>query len=165
MPDHEAPRRARGPISIQQVGAETLIYDERSHKAFCLNESSSAIWNLADGERSIAQIAAESSRNLRIPLNEELVCFALEQLRQDGLIEPSSRPEPTSTVTRRSMLQKLGVGGAMLLPAVAAILAPTAAQAYSGCVDCDVQPAKARRLRQPIPSRPLLIPDPSDPSQ
>ena len=34
----------------------------------------------------------------------------------------------------------------MLLPAVAAIVAPTAAQAYSGCVDCsDSQAARARK--------------------
>ena len=30
----------------------------RRHKAFCLNESSSVVWLLADGDRTIAEIGA-----------------------------------------------------------------------------------------------------------
>ena len=54
-------------------------------------------------------------------------------------------------MSRRVLLQRLGVGGALLVPAVAAIVAPTAAQAYSGCVDCtsSVVPAQSNaRKRQ-----------------
>ena len=164
MTDAEAPRRIHGPISIQPIGLETLVYDKCRHKAFCLNEGSSAVWDLADGERTIAQIAAAASLRLRTAISEEFVLLAIAQLRQDGLMEPFARPETTPTITRRAILQRLGVGGAVLLPAVAAVLAPTAAQAYSGCVDCDIQPAKARK-QQRSTSRPLLLPDPSDPSQ
>jgi len=163
MPQVLSPRRLHKQISIQQIGAETLVYDESRHKAFCLNESSSVIWNLANGERSIAQIVAEASDELRASLNEEFVCFALAQLRRDGLMEPSSVPQASPAITRRAVLQRLSAGTAMLLPAVAAILAPTAAQAYSGCVDCDVEPAKARRQQRSV-SRPLLLPDPDDPT-
>jgi len=64
--------------------------------------------------------------------------------------------EVTPAVSRRAVLQQLGVAGAMLLPVVSAIFAPTAAQAYSGCFDCDtsktaggVQAAKTTRTVRP----------------
>jgi hypothetical protein len=156
MKSPEAPRSMRQDISTQQVGAETLVYDGRRHKAFCLNQSSAAIWALANGERTIDEIAAAASLQLKCPVSEELVLFAIEELRRDGLIEPAAISEPAPTVSRRAIMQRIGVGGALLIPAIAAIVAPTAAQAYNGCVDCapDVAPsraaqaARARKLQQ-----------------
>jgi len=146
MTSPQAPRRIQEEISVQQVGTETLVYDERRHKAFCLNQSSSVIWRLCDGHHTIAQIAAAASSELSTSLSEEFVVFAVEELRADGLIEPSSAVEPRQNVSRRAVLQSLGAGGALLLPAVAAIFTPTAAQAYSGCFDCDdVKRAEAAR--------------------
>ena len=149
----QAPRRILNDISVQQIGTEVLVYDPRRHKAFCLNPSSSVIWRLADGMHTIAEISAAASAELGAPVSEEFVIFALEELRQDGLIEPTPNAEPMSSISRRALLQKLGAGGAMLLPAIAAIVAPTAAQAYSGCVDCSATPSRtpARgQRRQPI---------------
>lgn len=150
MLNPETPRRLQQHLSVQQIGAETLVYDELRHQAFCLNESSSAVWRLADGGHTVAQIRAAASVELKAGVSEEFVLFALEELRRDGLVEPSTiaaRP----TMSRRVLLQRLGVGSALLLPAVAAIVAPTAAQAYSGCVDCtsSVVPAQSNaRKRQ-----------------
>jgi DNA-binding transcriptional ArsR family regulator len=155
MRNQEAPCRIHRHISTQQVGSETLVYDELRHRAFCLNASSSVIWNLCDGERTIAEMSAAASRALGTPVSEDLVRFALEELRRDGLVELRPEVESGPAMSRRAILQSLGVGGALLLPAVAAIMAPTAAQAQSGCVDCgtDVdgaaaQAARARRLQQ-----------------
>jgi hypothetical protein len=132
---------------------ETLVYDECRHKAFCLNESSAAIWKLADGERTVGQISAAASVELKTKVNEELVLFAIEELRREGLIEPPSVIGGRA-ISRREILHRLGVGGAMLLPVIAAIVAPTAAQAYNGCVDCSsasapaTRTARARRQQQ-----------------
>jgi hypothetical protein len=82
-----------------------------------------------------------------------LVLFALEELRRDGLVQPSPAAEAGQAISRRAMLQRLGVGGAMLLPVVSAIIAPTPAQASSGCFDCSNSvPARARR--RPPPAAP-----------
>ena len=110
----KAPRSVQQHISTQQVGAETLVYDELRHMAFCLNATSSAVWRLADGRRSIAQIATASSLELCAMVSEELVCYAVEELRRDGLMEAaSSRCEDCAGDSpRRAMLQRLGVGGA-----------------------------------------------------
>jgi hypothetical protein len=127
------------------------VYDERRHLAFCLNESSSVIWNLANGEHTIAQIRRAASLKLETPITEDLVLFALKELQADGLLESVPIADVGKTISRRAMLQRLGAGGAMLLPIVSAIVAPTAAQAYGGCVDCSAsqatQAARARKQR------------------
>lgn len=150
MNNPESPRRIQRDILVQEVGTETLVYDECRHKAFCLNQSSAVIWRLSDGEHSFTEISAAASLELDAAVSEEFVVFAIEELRRDGLIEPSSVGAARPVISRRILLQKLGVGGALLLPAVAAIVAPTAAQAYSGCVDCisnsTAQTAKANQI-------------------
>jgi coenzyme PQQ synthesis protein D (PqqD) len=152
MMKNDAPRGVREQMSVQRVGTEVLVYDEQRHRAFCLNASSATVWELADGERTVAEIAAVASVELQRAVSEEVVQYALEELRRDGLIEASTMVEEAQTVSRRELLQRLGVGGAMLLPAVAAIVAPTAAQAYSGCFDCSssqsLRAAQAARASQ-----------------
>lgn len=153
MTHRDAPCRIREQISIQRIGTETLVYDERRHLAFCLNESSSAIWYLANGNRSITQITAAASLELKTSVSEELVSFAIAELQRDGLVQATPIEQAGKTISRRAMLQRLGVGGAMLLPVVSAIIAPTAAQAYGGCVDCSSSQA-ARAKRQKAASAP-----------
>ncbi len=149
MESREAPRSIQQGISVQQVGTETLVYDERRHLAFCLNESSSMIWKLADGERTISEIRTQASIQLNAAVSEDLVLYALEELRRDGLVE-ASVVEGRATMSRRILMQRMGVGGALLLPAIASIVAPTAAQAYSGCFNCsNVVPARRARRRLP----------------
>lgn len=150
MKDKTAPRRIRELISIQQIGTETLVYDERRHKAFCLNESSSVVWFLADGARTIAEIRAAASVQLKTSVSEDLVLFAITELRKDGLVEPAPVEEAAPAVSRRVMLRRLGESGALLIPMIAAVLAPTAAQAYNGCVDCSsIKPRKRQGVGIP----------------
>jgi hypothetical protein len=168
MKSPEAPRRIQQELSVQQIATETLVYDERRHRAYCLNESSSVIWRLADGERTVAEMREAASEELKTPVSEEFVLYALEELRRDGLME-SRVDEVRTVISRRALLQRLGVGGALLLPAIASIIAPTAAQAYSGCVDCTSstpsRAARARRLQQSRQSNPGISPIPSSPQK
>jgi hypothetical protein len=136
------------------------VYHEGRHEAFCLNESSSVIWKLANGERTVAQIGSEASIQLKTPVSEDLVVYAIGELREDGLIEPSPTGHIGPAISRRAVLQRLGVGGAMLLPVVAAIVAPTAAQAYSGCFDCTSSQA-VRTKRKQRAAKPAVTPPPS----
>ena len=152
MTNLETPRRLQRHVSIQKIGSETLVYDELRHKAFCLNESSSVIWRLADSGHTVAQMRDAASIELGAGVSEELVRYALEELRRDGLVEPSSGVEAGPAISRRAMLRTLGVSGALLLPMIAAIMAPPAAQAYNGCVDCSATPAR-RRTPGAVPSR------------
>ncbi len=136
-------RRVDSRTSVQQVGEETLVYDERSHKAFCLNRPSAAVWRLCDGARTEAEIAEAATRELAEPVSAELVRFALEQLRHDGLVE--GLPAALPVLSRRAMVEKLGVRALLLLPGVAAVLVPEPARAVSGVVT-GVDKSRARAL-------------------
>jgi hypothetical protein len=152
MKSRAAPRRIEHEISTQPIGTEMLVYDGLRHRAFCLNRSSSVIWRLADGARTVEEIQAAAAMELKTAVSEDLVRFALEELRREGLLQAGEPVEARAGVSRRAVLQSLGAGGMLLLPAIASILAPTAAQAYSGCFDCSSpsaeQAARARRLQQ-----------------
>ena len=153
MANTETPRSIQQDVSIQQIGTETLLYDGRRHLAFCLNASSAVVWRLANGTNTISQMSEAASFELGVGLSEDLVRFTVDTLRSDGLIELATETEvgidAAPCISRRAMLQRLGAGGAMLLPVVASIVAPTAAQAYSGCVDCSASPAsRAARIRR-----------------
>ena len=121
---------------IETVDGETLLYDQQRHKAFCLNCIASAIWRLCDGAHNTAQIADAASVELGTAISEEAVLLAFEDFRRDDLIEPSVEPLPAAMLSRRDIAIKLGVSAAMMLPVIAAVVAPRAAQAYSGCADC-----------------------------
>ena len=124
-------------VTVQHVGDETLIYDGTRHKAFCLNKISSLVWTLADGRRTPAQIADAATSELKQPVSEEIVRFALSELKRDRLLLDESAMIDLHAISRRQMVIKLGKSAAMLLPLVTAIFAPKAAKAYAtydGCL-------------------------------
>ena len=136
MTGHTLPCRISCGLCTEEIGDEILVYDELRHKAFCLNATSAAIWKLCDGAHTVEQIAASVTFRLAMPVAEEVVLFALEELRRDNLVETEADVSTKPILSRRELMQKLGIGAAMLLPIIAPIVAPKAAQAYSGCVDC-----------------------------
>ena len=153
------PRQLNRGLSTHHIDGETLIYDERRHKAFCLDRVASAIWSRCDGRHSIAEMAADASLELAAPVSEDAVLIALAQFEDDRLLEaePVAAGEiPLATlgmVSRRNMIARFGASAVVLLPVVAAVMAPTAAQAYTGCFDCTVKPAPPGG-ESPRPSEP-----------
>jgi|SRR5271165_1963333 len=158
------PRGLRQELSTQKVGEETLIYDERIHRAFCLNQVSSAVWTHCDGTQSVREIAAALRSELAQPMTEETVLLALAQMEEYGLLEPGTESPSDailaaqSPISRRSLMATLGAGAMMLLPApaIAAVMAPKPF-AGSGCVDCSFSPAPndgglpgVHRFRRPV---------------
>lgn len=49
-------------IVVQEFGNEVLIYDLRINKAFNLNETSTLVWQLCDGHKSISEIADDLTK-------------------------------------------------------------------------------------------------------
>jgi hypothetical protein len=121
-----------------------MIYDREQSKAFCLNRTAAFVWNHADGKTNVEEMAKRLGQQLDKPVkeNEEVVWFAMEMLAKDGLLDSSTvLPLPVQELTRRKMLQRLGVG-AVALPVVTALF---------------VSPAKAHAssLSSSVPSRDL----------
>lgn len=120
-------------IAVQDVEPETLIYDERSHKAWCLNHSSACIWRLCDGQNTIVQIAAIAATELGSPITEDLVLLTLAELTEKGLLLPEAAEFLPQGISRRLMIGRVGLTAAALLPVIAALTAPPAsAQSGSG---------------------------------
>lgn len=132
--DKLKPISRKSEIVIQEFNNEILIYDLTNHKAFSLNETSAMIWQACDGNQTVSEISDKISRKLKSPINEEFVWLALEQLKQGNLIE--HQPEIASQiegVSRRELIRKVGLATLVALPIVSSLVAPTAANAQSGC--------------------------------
>lgn len=123
-------------IIVRDIETETLLYDEGTHQAWCLNRSSACVWRLCDGNHTVQQIADAASRELGSAVNEDLVMLTLHELREKHLLEEFSVPLLTDDISRRAMIRRAGFAAASLLPVIAIIAAPTSARAaLSGGVD------------------------------
>ncbi len=113
-------------IIVREIETETLLYDESTHRAWCLNRSSASVWRLCDGNHTVQQIAATASRELGSALSEDLVLLTLAELREKELLQEPTAPLLPDGITRRAMIGRAGLAAAALLPVIAAITAPPA---------------------------------------
>jgi hypothetical protein len=79
-------------IIVREVETETLLYDEGTHRAWCLNRSSACVWRLCDGNHTVEQIAASASGELGYAMGEDLVLLTLDELRDKNLLEEPLLP-------------------------------------------------------------------------
>lgn len=95
-----APRRREG-LSERPLPDELVLYDPETDKAYLLNRSAAAIWDLCDGERSLPELAVELAGNAAP--NEDLlreVASAVARLCAEDLLEPPgpSRGVPVESI-------------------------------------------------------------------
>jgi hypothetical protein len=116
----------RDQLVIEELGTELMIYDQRRNQAFCLNQKAAFVWQHCDGKTTIAEIAFQMAQSLREPIDVAVVQFALQGLSKDGLLETTTfLPFAADGLTRRDMMQKIGVSAAVALPLVTALLVAT----------------------------------------
>lgn len=117
-------------LVVQDLNGELLIYDLRDHRAFCLNETCAIVWKACDGSNTVSEIGARLG-------GDELVWLALDQLREENLLDAPVEPvKAFEGMSRREVIRKIGLGSAVALPIISAIVAPTAASAQS-CLPTD----------------------------
>jgi hypothetical protein len=134
-PNNEAKPKSlkRDQLVVEELGTELMIYDQKRNQAFCLNQKAAFVWQHCDGKTSVTEIAAKLALSLGEPADEKVVQFALQSLSQDGLLEPSTfLPLVPAGMTRRDMMQKIGVRAAISLPLVTALLVATPKAHASG---------------------------------
>ncbi len=81
------PSARKSDIVVQDSVNETLIYDLKSNKAFCLNETSTLVWQLCDGRNLVSEISDAMSVQLKTLVSEDIVWLAVDQISKDGLLE------------------------------------------------------------------------------
>ena len=132
LPSKNNPKSRQNDLVVQELPDEVLIYDLRTNKALCLNQTAAFVWQHADGETTVEQIAYLLQRKLRTPVDESVVWFALEQLEKDGLLESKvAAPLMFAGMNRRDLIKTLGKSAAVALPLVMMITAPMPADAQS----------------------------------
>jgi hypothetical protein len=126
--------KARGTeLVVQELKGELLIYDLNINKTYCLNPTSAAIWNLCDGNNSVADITKQAGKKLKQPVTDDLVWLALDQFKEDNLLDSNQEIEiKFDGSSRREVIRKVGLASMIALPVIASLVAPTAAMATSG---------------------------------
>jgi hypothetical protein len=130
----KSPVARKSDLVIQNLESETLVYNVKTNKAFCLNETSAIVWNLCNGKRTAAQISDEMSIQMKTLVDEDIVWLALEQLNKDGLLEERfEENQKFIGQTRREAIKRIALASAIALPIVSSIIAPKAVNAQSVC--------------------------------
>src|SRR5207248_10116603 len=113
-------------LIVKEVEGETLVYDLKTDKAHCLNDTAARVWKKCDGLNSVGQISEILSREANSSVDEDLVWLALDQLQRFKLLkEVPVKPVHLFGMTRRQMVARLGLA-AKALPAIVSIVSPTA---------------------------------------
>jgi hypothetical protein len=128
MREGEYPR-ARLDCLTREFGDEVLIYDQQRNVGHCLNPAAAAAWKLCDGKKSISELASILTRQLSAPVDEPVVLLALEELSKARLLIEAQKP--VRRASRREAIRAIGIAGAVALPLVTSLVAPTPARAAS----------------------------------
>ena len=125
------PRARKENLIVKEVDGETLVYDLTNDKAHCLNQTAARIWQYCDGNRSISEIGGLLSTPGNTPVADAVVLLGLDQLQKFELLESNDeRAFKLAGMNRRDLVRRVGLG-ALALPIILSIAAPTAAQVGS----------------------------------
>jgi Coenzyme PQQ synthesis protein D (PqqD) len=121
--------KARVDCLSRKFGDEILVYDKQRNIGHCLNSTAAAAWKLCDGNRSTSELAGILTQQLSAPVDESVVQLAVEELAKARLLVEAEAPRRRTS--RRDVIRTLGIAGAIALPLVTSLVAPTPARAAS----------------------------------
>jgi hypothetical protein len=128
MKEREYPR-ARLDCLTREFGDELLVYDRQRNVGHCLNPMAAAAWRLCDGKGGASDLAKILTRQFSSPVDEPVVLLALEELSKARLLVEVEKP--ARRTSRREAIRAIGIAGAIALPLVTSLVAPTPARAAS----------------------------------
>ena len=87
--DVQMPKRRDGLIE-RELPEELILYDPEIDRAFLLNHTSTAIWDLCDGQSALRQIAEQIALCFSAPAEKvvEDVRATIERFHRDRLLAP-----------------------------------------------------------------------------
>jgi hypothetical protein len=122
------PIARKDDLVIQEMGGEILVYDLRTNKAICLNQTSALVWQNCDGKKDALEIAESIEKQLGASVKEDLVWFAINQLKDERLLENGNNySNKFENLPRREVIKKIGLSAMVALPIVASMTSPVAA--------------------------------------
>jgi len=128
------PKSRTKDLVVSEMADELLVYDLKTDKCHCLNKTAYFIWQNCDGKTTPNKIAAKLDTNAPADSVEHITIAALAKLERADLLEGSTiYAGMIRQTSRREVIRRLSLAGAVALPVVSSIVAPTAATAQSGC--------------------------------
>lgn len=135
------PVARRDDLIVEKLPDEVLVYDLKTDKAHCLNHTAALIWENCDGKKNEGDIAALLQSELKSPMSAEAVLLGVAELDSFGLLNVDAAAPQRQHLSRRRLIQNLGLSAALALPLIVSISAPAAAQAGSTTDPCVANPA------------------------
>lgn len=135
MNNTQRPEARKSGLVIQDLPEEILVYDLKTNKAHCLNQTAAVVWKLCDGNNSVTEISQLYSRQAGNQINEDLIWLAIDQLNENKLLVTEVNSEFHGE-SRRSVIKKIGMAAVIALPVVASLAAPTSVLAIASCAGC-----------------------------
>jgi len=133
-------------LLVEQVDAETVVYDLGSKDVHCLTPLAAAAFEYCDGHTAVSRVAGLAQERLGEPVTEDEISAAVSQLDERSLLEtpPLILQEG---ISRRDLAKKSAKYSAAVasVPLIASIVAPTAmAQGSLIPAGCTAAAARAR---------------------
>ncbi len=116
-------------VAVEVLGNELCIYNWGRKEVHALNPTAARIWQLCDGEHTLADLAEVLRSELNAPEPEALVALTLEELDKAHLLAEYGESPARPRLTRRRLIAG---ATAALVPVVVTIVAPLPAAAQSG---------------------------------
>lgn len=136
------PQARKEKLVVREMSDELLVYDLKSHRAHCLNQTAAFIWRHCDGRTEVPTLAGMLTERLGNPIDDDVVWLALEQLIALDLLQGVVKyPDEAPRLSRREAMKRLGLAAAAV-PIVLSVASPTAAQAQSPCTDTNCPPPR-----------------------
>ncbi len=127
--EESMPKALSDRLLTERLPSELLIYDLDRNAVHCLNRTAALIWRSCDGKTTKREMADLLGQEVKTQVDEEVVWYALDQLRAARLLhEAGLSAGEKSRVSRREIMKRLGRITAIALPVVKSIVAPTAAE-------------------------------------
>jgi hypothetical protein len=145
--------RTEGLIT-ERLDDGLVIYDRLSGQAHSLDAAAAALWSLADGTRTVRQIARAAR------LEETLAQAAIERLAEAGLLLGATG------ISRRSILRRaagIGAGALAAAPVIETLVIPVAAAHASVGPTQPPQPTPTPNphLESHHPGKPIILEEPT----
>lgn len=112
-------------LLVQDLNGEVMIYNLNTNKSYCLNSTAGKVFNACNGSDTIEDL------KLKTGFSDEIIYLSLDEIKKNDLIE-SDYSSPFAGLNRREAIKRVGLTSIIALPVIAALVAPSAANAASG---------------------------------
>jgi hypothetical protein len=116
----QKPVARREGLVIQEMPDEVLVYDSRTDKGFCLNQTAAFVWKSCTGENSVTDIVKRFEGETGNAAQNDLIWLAIDQLNERNLLE-TNLPKKFAGESRRSVLKKIGFASMVAVPVIASM--------------------------------------------